>query len=383
MPAQPLADVARLSGLLAERASEAERGRRLPADVAGALAQAGAFQMLVPRAVGGLECDPAIALATIETVARADASAGWCVMIGATAALPSAYLTPDAARTIFKPGSITAGVFAPMGRAVPVGDGYRVSGRWSWGSGSPHAQWLSGGAIIMDDGKPRLDAAGQPIARMMFFEAHHAQLHDTWHVAGMQGTGSGDFEIRDVHIPAAHTVSLTSDKPWADGPLYRFPLFGLLALGIAAVALGNAQAAMDDLTALATTKIPQGGRRALADRGQVQSTLATSIAQHRAARALVFSEVDVAMAMAQRGEPLDVTTRASLRLAATHATRTSADVVRAMYDLGGGSSVFATSPLQRRFRDAHVATQHLMVALPTFELTGRILLGLPTDATMV
>ena len=158
-----------------------------------------------------------------------------------------------------------------------------------------------------------------------------------------------------------------------------FPVFGLLALGIAAVALGNARGAIEDLVELAGAKQPQGSRRSLAERGSAQSTLAVTEANLRSARAFFYEAVDEAWQVARQSGAIEMRHRAALRLAATHATRTASDVTRSMYDLGGGSSVFLSSPLQRRFRDSHVATQHIMVAPPTYELTGRVFMGLPVD----
>jgi alkylation response protein AidB-like acyl-CoA dehydrogenase len=161
------------------------------------------------------------------------------------------------------------------------------------------------------------------------------------------------------------------------------PIFGLLAQGIAAVMLGNARAAIDDLVALAGAKHPQGSRRTLAERASAQTDLARAEASLRSASAYCREAVGEAWRRVRAGEPLDAEARAHLRLSATHATRTAAEVARGMYDLGGGSSVYLSSPLQRRFRDAHVGTQHLMVAPPTWELAGRVLMGLPTDATLL
>ena len=151
------------------------------------------------------------------------------------------------------------------------------------------------------------------------------------------------------------------------------------AVELGPVALGNARSAIDDLVELAGGKQPQGSRRTLAERGAAQTALATAEADLRSARAFFYETVEAAWTVAQGTGQVDVRQRALLRLAATNATRKSADVTRAMYDLAGGSSVFLSSPLQRRFRDAHVATQHLMVSPPTYELAGRVLMGLPID----
>ena len=379
-----LAQARQLQPALRARSEDIERARRLPADVAHLLASAGMFQLLVPKSLGGLELDPATALATIETIAEADASCGWCVMIATTASLKAAYLDPAVAREIHSdPLVISGGVFAPMGRAVSEGDAYRVNGRWSWVSGAANCQWLSGGAVIIEDGKPRLLSNGLPDSRMMIFRAADATLIDTWHVAGLCGTGSCDMVVENLLVPKAFTMSLISDTPCEGGPLYRFPSFGLLALGIGAVMLGNASAGLRDLVELATAKTPQGSRRTLAERTGAQSSLAEAEAKLRAARAFFYETIASVWSQTTSGESVSIEQRAALRLAATHATRTSAEVVRIAYDLGGGTALFLSSPLQRRFRDAHAGTQHMMIAPQTYELVGRVLMGLPTDASVL
>jgi alkylation response protein AidB-like acyl-CoA dehydrogenase len=373
-----------LQPMLRERADEIERARRLPADIAATFASAGLFRTAVPASLGGLELPPARIMATIEAVGQADASAGWAVMIGATSGMSAAYLEPEVARTIYgDPLAITGGSNTPTGRARAEGGGYRLSGRWPWVSGGANCQWLKGISVVLEDGKPRLLANGAPDARMMVFPAAQATLIDTWQVAGLEGTGSGDMEVTDIHVPAAFSYSLVTDAPRESGALYRFPPFGLLAMGIASVALGNARAAIDDLVELAGAKKPQGSRRTLAERGGAQAELARAEAMLRSARAFFFEAIGEAWERADRGDPVSVQDRATLRLAATHATRSSADVVRMMYEQGGGTVLYARHPLQRRFRDAYAATQHMMIAPPTWELAGRVLMGLPTDASML
>jgi len=373
-----------LTDEISARAGEAEEARRLPADLAAKLAETGAFRLLVPSYLGGLESDPMTALRAIEKVARADSSTGWCVMIASTTAVTSAYLPKDIAQPIYgDAGAITGGVFAPKGQAVLEGENYRVNGHWNWASGSTHCNWLMGGCVVMEGGKPKLLESGIPDARMMIFPADDVELLDTWFVVGQSGTGSGDMVAKDVLVPKARSVSLMVDKPQSDSPLYLFPVFGFLALGICAVALGNARGAMDDFLALAHVKTPQGSSKVLAGKSQTQVEVSKAEAALSSARAFVFSEVERAWEKAKTDGEMTLETRAKLRLAATHAVRTAADVTRVLYDLGGGSSVFLASPLQRRFRDAHVATAHIMVAPATLELTGRALLGLDTDSTFL
>ncbi len=369
---------------LRARAQEIEQARRLPADIARKLAEAGLFRMLVPAAIGGHESDPATVARTIETLSEADASTGWCLMIGATTAMLSARLPRDVAAELFAdPAVITGGVFAPLGRAVDAGDHWRVSGRWKWGSGSQNCAWIAGGAVLIGEGGPMLDAAGQPMHRMMIFPADQVELIDTWRTAGLCGTGSLDFAVKDLLVPKARSVALQSDPPQADATVFRFPPFGLLAMGVAAVALGNARGALDAFATFAATGSSQGSQRTLAERNIVQAKFAEASAAFGGARARYYETIDVLWRAVRETGATSLKDRAELRLACAHAAQTGADVTRAVYDLAGGAAVFLDNQLQRRFRDAHVITHHIMVAPSVFELAGRVLLGVPTRDDML
>ena len=366
-----------------EHAEEIERARRLPRATVAAMSSAGVFRLCVPRNLGGLEADVATIVSVLEEIAAADGSVGWCAMIGATSGLVSGYLADAEARDIYgRSNSITGGVFAPRGTARLDGSSYVVSGRWPFASGCEHCTWLMGGCLVVEGDRPVSDAAGAPQARMVLFPASDATIHDTWDVTGLRGTGSHDIEVRELRVPRARSVSLASDTPRESGTLYRFPIFGLLAVGIAAVAIGIARRAVEELEQLAGTKTPTGARRRLAERSAVQSDVARAQAGIDSARAYLR---DVIADAAMQAEPgvLDIAARARLRLAATHATTSAAAAVDRMYEAGGGSSIYAGSLLQRCFRDVHVATQHVMVASPTYELAGRVLLGLPADTSLL
>lgn len=381
---QPLDHLTPLLPELAARAAEMEEVRRLPADLAAKLAATGAFRMVTPKAFGGLELSPSEIVEVTEVAASANASAGWCVMIAATTALNAAYMAPEYAREVYAdPLTITGGVFAPMGKAMAEGENYRVTGRWQWGSGSANCTWLCGGCTVWENGEMKRLASGAPDTRMMVFPASEATLHDTWHVMGLKGTGSGDIEVKDILVPRGRSVSLVADKPREAGALFKFPAFGLLALGVSAVALGNARGALDAFHALATVKKSQGSSKTLSERQTMQADFARCEAAWRAARAYLFAEIDRVWTIAQGEGDIPMEARADLRLACTHMTRTGADICRTLYDLGGGAALFEASDLQRRFRDAHAITQHIVTAPSTLELTGRILFGLPTDAGMV
>jgi indole-3-acetate monooxygenase len=367
------------------RADEMEQMRCMPADLARGMADIGVYRMLRPQNIGGLECSPEVFLRTIEILAAADASAGWCAMIGATSGIYSAYLPPDIARDIYGVGNeiLTGGVFAPMGQATLHGDYFEVTGHWRWASGSQNCQWLNGGCTVIESGEVRKLANGNPEIRAMIFPSADAELIDTWHTMGLCGSGSGDMKVSGIRVPKERSVSLMVDKPQSDGALFVFPVFGLLALGIAAVASGNARAALEEFRDFAGGARTAGARRVLAERAPVQQCYAELDARLRSARAFLFDEVAQAWACAQGERRIPLETRGKLRLAATHMTRTAAEVCRSAQDLCGGAAVFSENIMQRKLRDAQTMTAHMMIAPATYELAGRVLLGLPTDDQMV
>lgn len=368
---------------LRARAPELEAARQLAPDIAGRFADAGFYRMAVPAALGGLECQPQTIVDVIDALARADGSAAWCVMIGSTTGLTAAYLAPDAARTVFgsDPRTITAGVFAPMGVAEIEGDTATVTGRWAWGSGSRNASWIFGGSRLMRGGEP-VTADGRPQTMMFAMPAEAVTIHDTWDPSGLAGTGSHDFEAKGVQVPLGHGADITR-APRETGALYAFPVFGMLALGIAAVATGLGRAAIEEIQRIGGGKRPQGSRRLLGERVAAQAEIAHAEAAVAASRAYLADAIGRAWDHARAGGEMPAQARRDLRLAASYAVEQCVGAVDRMYLLGGGSSVPRSGPLQRIFRDAHVVTQHMMVAPATWELTGRMLFGLETDITTV
>lgn len=374
-----------IHSLLAESSSRIEEERRLPDEVVSALKTSQLFRLCVPRRFAGLEARPIDVVEAVAEVARADGSSGWCVAIGATSGLLAGYLSDEDAGEIYgsDPTSVTGGVFAPRGQAVAEGDSFRMGGRWPFASGIGHCSWLMGGCVVLDDGKPRLLPNGMPDSRLLLFPAAEATVHDTWSVSGLCGTGSHDMEVRNLLVPATRAVSLMTDRPRTTAPLYRFPVFGFLAIGIAAVSLGLARRAIDELVDLAGGKTPTGSRRRLADRGFVQIQIAEAEAASRSAWAFLIDTVGETWRHAERDGEVGLRQRALLRLSACHAVTASKRAVDAMYDAGGGTSIYRTSPLQRCLRDIHAASQHLMVSSSTLELAGRVLAGVDVDVSQL
>jgi alkylation response protein AidB-like acyl-CoA dehydrogenase len=357
-----------------ELAGETEAGRALPEALLGELRSSGLMNAGAPHEVGGLELPPGELLRHSATIAAGDASAGWCVSIAATSSLLAGYLQPEGRAELFgDPAGIAAGIFAPRGTAEPVDGGFAVNGRWPYCSGITHAGLLFAGCM---------QAGGEPDARplpiVVGIPRGQLEVLDTWHTLGLRGTGSNDAVAEDVVVPADRAFSLFGG-PLLDRPLYRFPTFGFFALSIAAAALGNARGTIDEFVELAVEKVGLGSTRTLAERSATHAALAEAEAALRSARAGFYEAIAGAWAAAQDEQPVPAELRNALRVAATHATRTAADVVRTLYDLGGGSVIYDSSSLQRRFRDAFTATAHFQVNAASRELQGRVLLGQPAD----
>ncbi len=358
-----------LQELVEAHADKGEQGRRLPKRLVQALRDAQLFRMCVPAAYGGPEADPITLVSAIEKVAIADGAAGWCTMIASTTSSMSLFLDPEIACEVFgDPKVITGGVYAPNGTAVRDGDGWRVTGRWQWGSGSQHCNYLTGGSVT-EDGEFHL----------MFLDAADVTIHDTWYSTGLKGTGSNDFSVDGAFVPMGRSVQPLLGKRTIDCALAGFPNFSLLAAGVAAVSLGIARHALDEFTELAQGKRPLFSSRTLSQSGSAQAELAKAEAAVRSARAFLHDELAQAWVQAGMGDRIDVAARARIRLACVHAAQSASKATDVAYTLAGGSSVFETSPLQRCMRDAHVATQHLMVSPRLYETLGRMFFGIDVD----
>ncbi len=363
----PLVAVKPLLAELAGRAAEMEEMRRLPADLALKMAQTGAFRMVTPARFGGYEAAPRQIVETLEAIATANASVGWCAMIAATTALNAAFMAPEDAAVVYAdPLTITGGVFAPMGKAVVEGDAYRVSGRWQWGSGSANCTWLCGGCTVWEGGEMKRLASGAPDIRMMVFPASEATLHDTWHVMGLKGTGSGDIEVRDILVPKGRSVSLFSDAPRENGRLFKFPVFGLLALGVSAVALGNSRGAIDSFRALATVKKNQGSAKTLAERQNVQTAYAaatsndqlkTFIAAHRGHTLSAIAELRLADEAYAAGKVADAVAgyEKALEVLKDGPLAARAKVGRAVAKAQSGKAAEASKELKQLADDAQLS----------------------------
>jgi alkylation response protein AidB-like acyl-CoA dehydrogenase len=381
--ADPVAAARELAPLIEAEAEAGEAACEITPTVVDALADAGLFGLMVPTALGGTEAGVHMTLEVFEELSRADGSTGWSLLANAsTSAFAGSYTGDDAARTMFGgPGrAIHAGMFAPVGSAEIVdvdGDraGYRISGRYGFGSGSEHATWMGGGTFEKRNGELALDpATGMPVIRAFFVPKDHVEMRGNWNVMGLVGTGSFDYEVPEQFVDAEYTFPLLSPTVHRGGPVYHLGVLGLTSTGHAAFALGVGRRALDEVAQIASTK-QRFGSTPVRDQQLFQYDFAFHDAALLAARALVFDVFGAAEAALQAGDELSMLQLQRLRQATTYATKVAADGVRFAYLWAGSNALRSPSALQRCFRDIHAGTQHVFVDNSTFTATTQLLLG--------
>ena len=363
---------------IAARASEIETSRRIPADIVEMLKRAGVFRMFVPRSYGGLELDLPAGLEILVELARIDSSVGWNAMTSSNGSLFSLFLPQQTYEHIYQngPDVIFAGATQPVGIAEEAGAGERlVNGRWPFASGCQYADWIAGFCVSDSDGKPLLSEAGRPQIQAAWLPAHEWQIEDTWHAAGLRGTGSHHVVLKNKLVPVSNFSDLERGAPFLSGPLYA-ALPQVLALLHAAIALGAAEAVVANLIDLAST-----GRRQvqspvpMRDSEIFQFELGRAVADLRAARALFQAQSASHWDHAVAGTRMGAALLAESSQAAVWTTTTCVRVADVCFALAGGSAVYENSPLQRRLRDLHVVGQHARLQQRHYVSAGQQLLA--------
>jgi indole-3-acetate monooxygenase len=363
--------------ILAER-ERIEAARRLPEDLTQELARKGFFRIYLPAAYGGLDLTPMAATEVFEELARADASVAWCVWNGNTY-WTTARWPKEVAQAIFAdPDTILANSTRPSGRAEVVEDGYRVSGRWSLVSGCQFSAWFILMCIVHEDGKPRLLPAGGPEFRFMLCPAADCNIVDTWTVAGLRGTGSHDVVVQDRFVPAPY-ASFHTDPLVLTDQRYKLPHSSRISPGLGAMALGIARSAIEALIELAGGKRQERTSQPLTEDRGAQTRLSQAEALVCSARLFLFDTVERVWQDVLTGREATVEARAQGRLASWHAVTSACQAVDLVYLTGGATSLYATCPIERAFRDVHAITQHIGVQPRVLETTGRVLFGLEPD----
>ena len=347
-----------------------ERERQIPQDVIDAMVDQGLFRLLVPRSVGGLEIDYLDYLAIVQAIATADGSTAWCFnqnnILGTMASLMPEALAQEIwsdSRSILCNGPPQHATF------TKADGGYSISGRWNFSSGSRHATWAVG-----------LERVADPTAMSVIIPKGEFTFIDTWQVNGLRGTGSFSFEAKDVFVPD-NRAYVEAQSPREDGPLYLIPRSLFFGSGFGCVALGVARSALDAAIEIATRKKPQE-QTLLRDQPAIQRIIGQAEATWGAANAFLQEKAAKLWQKAMDDHELPLEHRMELRLASSHAIRQGAQVADMAYSVFGSTAIFESSPIQRRFQDAHAITQQIQGRLEHYDSAGQYYLGFEPSGRM-
>lgn len=359
--------IKRMAPLVCERQDEFDKLRRLPDDIFETLADAGLFRLWLPQAVGGPELTPFEFMSIVEAASALDGSVGWLVGNGGGMSRVGGYISKAVARDWFSDRrAFVAAATGAVGTATRVEGGYRVAGRWPFGSGAHHASLFMMLAAEKPDA-PRL---------CCYVGRDDVTILDNWHVSGLRGTGSCDFEVRDVFVPAAHVHPFLGLRPSDPGLVYRMPPVSVFAWTISAVPLGIARGSIAAFVELAGRKGRSGSSTLLRDRELVQATVGRAEAMYRAARAFLVDAMTELMAATDIGGERLENARAVSRMAGTCAAETALSIVDMLAAGAGAVSIFETCKLERAGRDARAAARHVALSPNNYVVGGRVALGL-------
>lgn len=370
-----LARARAVAPLLRARSEEIEQARHLPADVVDLLRGTGVFRMAVAREHGGPELTSVQQTEVIEILSHGDAAAGWCAMIGMDTPLYGAFLHQSAVSEMFThPDMITAGLISPSGHAERVPGGYRVTGRWQFGSGITHADWVAAGCLVTVGGELEMRPTGTPTWRLMMLPVHEVEIVDTWHTTGMRGTGSRDYVITDVFVPEDHSFSYGTPLS-RGGPLAAPDAF---ARNMPGVPLGVARAALDHARDLILERVDFHNGERWSDNHRVQTIFAEAEMEFVTARAAVYGSLSRQWELLSEGRTLDDLSPAdhvATVLSRVNSFRAARRIVTTLYDLLASSSIYQRSPMDRWLRDTNTMCQHVVAQDKVVQSAGAHLLG--------
>ncbi len=370
--------------LVQTEAAESERLRTLTPAIVEQMWTSGLMSSFNPVAAGGVEPSFSEMIEAWIEMAWQDGSFGWCGIANLPSTFAAAsYLPDEGFAEVFTAhdNRITmGGQFFPNGQGAAVDGGYRLSGSWSFGSGTGHSEYIAAGFMPMDNGEVRWISEGLPDMQVAIVPRGDITFTDGWFVQGLKGTGSYDYNAVDVFVPEYRTFPLFTREPHrGSSPATRMGLMPVTAAGHASWALGVAKSMLDDVEELAATKFRMSDMASLASRPTFQKGLAHHVASWRAARLLVLDAFTRAETAVATGEDLTPALRADMRVAAVYAT----DVARACGEwahlVAGTSSIREGSRLERAFRDLYTGTQHAFISEKVAIDAAQIWLGIIED----
>jgi alkylation response protein AidB-like acyl-CoA dehydrogenase len=357
---------------------QVETEQRLPLELVEEFRAAGFYSLVMPRSMGGLQADPLTYQRVVELLAEGLGSAGWNVANNGVGQLITLGYPDEGVREIYAngPDTILAGTAVPGGgTAVPVDGGYRVTGRWSFGSGCQEAAWMTGSFAIPD--------RSPGYWRGTFAKHEVTVVPGSWEVTGMRGTGSFDWTVEDLFVPERRVmvhVGAPLDNQWAHWPgiTYAMPSFAWVGPHHCSVLTGIARAGIDALIELAGGKVPRGRASSalLCDSAQVQEAVGRADSMLNAGRIYRAAMIRELWDTVASGEETTLEQRARCRLAATFAADCAREAMDMMYRLGGSTSFKQESRLAECWRDLHVVGQTANIAPEWYPLGGRVLMGM-------
>ena len=361
--------------MIEEAAEEIENTQRVPDEIIQSIDELGLFSMAVPKEFGGSEIDPLVVFDIIEMVAEADASTAWVLLIiYANPFIFGNCLHRHVWQAMYGDNikTRTAGSLAPAGKAVKTEGGYRVSGRFRWGSGSEHCQYLLSGCMVFDGDDMCRTENGEPEIRCVIHKTDDATIHfDSWDSTGLRGSSSHDYSLDDVFIPQDWTFALDETIYRHENPVYTFPGIAFCQLG--AIALGMARASLEMIKDISKSK--RRGPQLMAEDPSIQLGIAEAEAKVSASRSWLRQSMAEILEAFRNGDEPAWEARARYRLACTYAVDNATEVVNMMYKNAGGNGVYRPSKLDRYLRDIHTASTHLRVSDNTYLKAGKMLLG--------
>lgn len=371
-----LARAESLRAIIEGDAGKNEADRTLAMTSVNALYDSGLLNMCVPRELGGLEADPITQAEVYEAISEMDGAAGWCLVIGATSVgLLGGMISDGALGEVFRNGRIprASGTVFPSGLAERVEGGYRVTGRWAFGSAIHHADWVTTGAMIGMDGAPIRSASGAPQLCSICVPIKDVIIEDNWFSSGLKGTGSSHYRIENVFVP--DDFLLGGKRPPRGGPLFQLPTYGFVAACHAGFALGVAKRAMKEITTMAGGKKRKLTGVNLGDRGAFHKELGVMASKLAGARLFSLDILSRMWTAANKGERMSLVEWGECRAAMTYVTEVAAEVASFAYRYGTGAALYHPHPLQRCLRDIYTATQHGVVSDENYETLGLALIG--------
>src|SRR6266851_1628429 len=366
-----------LSGYLREKSDEIENARRLPGEVVARLREAGMFRLMMPKEWGGPEMSPAEQVEVIEELAKANASAAWCVMIGCDSGFFAGFLEDEAAREIYpRLDMATAGSATPSGRAERVAGGYRVTGKWAFGSGVTHAEVVELACTLYENGAVVTKRQGTPVTCGFLTPASNVEVVDNWHTTGMRGTGSCDYGVNDLFVPERFLCNIRPPARRA-GVLWRRSTNFLPK--VSGVPLGAARAAIDYAVEAIKNRVEIPSGRPLRNSGRIQNVIADAEMMLGAARCYAFHAMECEWTRLENNEAPTIRERADAWLSRVNVAQAAREIIRMLYDAMGSASIYSErSPLDRALRDAETVCQHIVMQRKTLAMAGAMLLDADT-----